>query len=46
MCSSDLGARGPLAAEEKPAIRALAADLVAFARAAEGSQEVLFAWSI
>ena len=38
--------RGPLAAEEKPAIRGLAADLIAFARAADGSPAIVFAWSL
>lgn len=37
---------GPLDADEKPAIRELAARLVAFTRAAEGSPAVVFAWSI
>ncbi len=40
------GSRGPLAADEKPAIRELASDLIAFARAADGSPAVLFAWSL
>jgi hypothetical protein len=37
---------GELPREEKPWIRTLAADIVAFARAADGSPSVLFAWSI
>ncbi len=32
--------------EEKPWIRELAAEIVAFARAAEGAPDALFAWSI
>ena len=37
---------GDLPREEKPWIRSLAADIVAFARAADSSPAVLFAWSI
>jgi hypothetical protein len=37
---------GELAREEKPWIRKLAGDIVAFARAADRSQDVLFAWSL
>ena len=37
---------GFLPREEKPWIRQLAGDLVAFARAAQRSQDVLFAWSL
>jgi hypothetical protein len=37
---------GDLPREEKPWIRSLAADIVAFARAADSSPSVLFAWSI
>jgi hypothetical protein len=37
---------GELPREEKPWIRTLAADLVAFARAADRSPAVLFAWSL
>jgi hypothetical protein len=37
---------GDLPSEEKPWIRSLAADIVAFARAADRSPSVLFAWSI
>ena len=37
---------GFLPREEKPWIRQLAADLVAFARAADRSSDVLFAWSL
>jgi hypothetical protein len=37
---------GFLPREEKPWIRQLAADLVAFARAADRSNDVLFAWSL
>jgi hypothetical protein len=37
---------GELPPEEKPWIRMLAADLVRFARAADGSPAVLFAWSL
>jgi hypothetical protein len=37
---------GMLPREEKPWIRQLAGDLVAFARAAERSQAILFAWSL
>ena len=37
---------GDLPREEKPWIRSLAGDIVAFARAADGSPAVLFAWSI
>jgi hypothetical protein len=37
---------GPLSREDKPWIRALAADLVAFARAARSAPDVVFAWSI
>jgi hypothetical protein len=37
---------GDLPREEKPWIRSLAADIVAFARAADRSPSVLFAWSI
>jgi hypothetical protein len=37
---------GDLPREEKPWIRSLAADIVAFARAADRSPAVLFAWSI
>jgi hypothetical protein len=37
---------GELPREEKPWIRTLAADLVRFARAADGSAAVLFAWSL
>jgi hypothetical protein len=37
---------GFLPREEKPWIRQLAGDLVAFARAAEGSRDILFAWSL
>jgi hypothetical protein len=37
---------GELPRDEKPWIRTLAADIVAFARAADRSPTVLFAWSI
>ena len=37
---------GDLPREEKPWIRSLAGDIVAFARRAEESSSVLFAWSI
>jgi hypothetical protein len=37
---------GPLPREEKPWIRQLAGDLVAFARSADGSTDVIFAWSL
>jgi hypothetical protein len=37
---------GFLPREEKPWIRQLAGDLVGFARAADRSQDVLFAWSL
>jgi hypothetical protein len=37
---------GMLPREEKPWIRQLAGDLVAFARAADHSEDVLFAWSL
>jgi hypothetical protein len=37
---------GELPREEKPWIRTLAADIVAFARAADRSPSVLFAWSL
>ena len=37
---------GFLPREEKPWIRQLAADVVAFARAADRSADVLFAWSL
>ena len=37
---------GPLQREEKPWIRRLASDIVGFARAAEGSPAVVFAWSL
>ena len=37
---------GDLPREEKPWIRSLAADIIAFARAADQSPAVLFAWSI
>jgi len=37
---------GFLPREEKPWIRQLAADLVAFARASDRSSDVLFAWSL
>lgn len=37
---------GDLPREEKPWIRSLAGDIVAFARAADRSAAVLFAWSI
>jgi hypothetical protein len=37
---------GPLPREEKPWIRKLAGDIVAFAREADRSQDVLFAWSL
>lgn len=37
---------GFLPREEKPWIRQLAADLVRFARAADRSEDVLFAWSL
>lgn len=37
---------GDLPREEKPWIRSLAGDIVAFARAAERSPAVLFAWSL
>jgi hypothetical protein len=37
---------GELAREEKPWIRRLAGDIVAFARAADRSEDVLFAWSL
>jgi hypothetical protein len=36
----------PLPREEKPWIRQLAGDVVAFARAADGSADVIFAWSL
>ena len=37
---------GMLPREEKPWIRKLAGDIVAFARAADRSQDVLFAWAL
>jgi hypothetical protein len=37
---------GELPREEKPWIRQLAAEIVAFARAADRSRDVLFAWSL
>lgn len=37
---------GSLPPEEKPWIRQLAGDIVAFARAADRSRDVLFAWSL
>ena len=37
---------GFLPREEKPWIRQLAGDVVAFARAADRSSDVLFAWSL
>jgi len=37
---------GHLSAEEKPWIRLLATEVVAFCRAADRSQSVLFAWSL
>jgi hypothetical protein len=37
---------GMLPREEKPWIRQLAGDIVAFARAADRSEDVLFAWSL
>jgi hypothetical protein len=37
---------GMLPREEKPWIRQLAGDIVAFARAADRSSDVLFAWSL
>jgi hypothetical protein len=37
---------GPLSREDKPWIRKLAADLVAFGRAARSAPAVVFAWSI
>ena len=37
---------GPIGREDKPWIRGLAADLVAFARAAEPAPDVVFAWSL
>jgi hypothetical protein len=37
---------GELPREEKPWIRQLAADLVAFARAADGAPAVIFAWAL
>ena len=37
---------GFLPREEKPWIRQLAADLVGFARSADRSADVLFAWSL
>jgi hypothetical protein len=37
---------GMLPREEKPWIRQLAGDIVAFARAADQSRDVLFAWSL
>jgi hypothetical protein len=37
---------GSLSREDKPWIRTLAADLVAFARAARSAPDVVFAWSI
>jgi hypothetical protein len=37
---------GPLSREDKPWIRTLAADIVAFARAAGSAPHVVFAWSI
>ena len=37
---------GELAREEKPWIRQLAGDLVAFARAADRSADVIFAWAL
>jgi len=37
---------GFLPREEKPWIRQLAGDIVGFARAADGSADVLFAWSL
>jgi hypothetical protein len=38
--------QGSIDADEKPWIRELVGRLVAFARAADGADEVLFAWSI
>jgi hypothetical protein len=37
---------GPIGREDKPWIRGLAADLVAFARAAVTASDVVFAWSL
>jgi hypothetical protein len=37
---------GELPREEKPWIRKLAGDIVAFARAADRSPDVVFAWSL
>jgi hypothetical protein len=37
---------GPLPREEKPWIRKLAGDIVAFARAADQSPDVVFAWAL
>jgi hypothetical protein len=37
---------GQLPREEKPWIRSMAGDIVRFARAADGSSAVLFAWSL
>jgi hypothetical protein len=37
---------GELPREEKPWIRALAGQIVGFARAADGSQDVIFAWAL
>jgi hypothetical protein len=37
---------GELPREEKPWIRKLAGDIVAFARAADRSPDVIFAWSL
>lgn len=37
---------GELPREEKPWIRALAGQIVQFARAADGSQDVIFAWAL
>ena len=37
---------GPLPREEKPWIRELAGQLVVFCRSADGSPDVLFAWSL
>lgn len=37
---------GPLPREDKPWIRQLASDIVAFARSAERAPDVLFAWSL
>ena len=37
---------GPIGREDKPWIRGLAADIVAFARAAATASDVVFAWSL